>query len=141
MRCVFALALLGALLTSRARALPPQQEPEPELMLSPYSSLVREHYYRVLSRSPTRAFLWELTLPGAGHFYNGFPIQAAVSIGLSVAGASLWVAGAVRDRPVTYWTGVGLFAGGRLYGLISAPVTALLLNAAYRRQLGITGSF
>jgi hypothetical protein len=33
------------------------------------------------------------------------------------------------------------FTAGRVYGLISAPVTAVLLNAAYRRQLGITGRF
>jgi hypothetical protein len=29
------------------------------------------------------------------------------------------------------------FSAGRVYGLISAPVTAALLNAAYRRQFGI----
>jgi hypothetical protein len=108
---------------------------------APYAPLVREHYYRILSRSPTKAFLWELALPGAGHFYVGFPIQAGVAIGLSALGAALWIAGAARDQKALYWTGMATFTAGRVYGLISAPVTAVLLNAAYRRQFGITGRF
>jgi hypothetical protein len=108
---------------------------------TPYGPMVREHYYRILSRSPTKAFLWELLLPGAGHIYNGFPIQAGVAIGLSCAGAALWTVGALRDLPVLWWAGLATFTAGRVYGLISAPVTAVLLNAAYRRQLGITGRF
>jgi hypothetical protein len=106
-----------------------------------YAPQVRAHYYRVLSRSPTKAFLWELALPGAGHIYNGFPIQAAVAIGLSVAGAGMWIGGAVADKPGWWWAGMATFSVGRVYGLISAPVTAVLLNAAYRRQFGITAQF
>jgi hypothetical protein len=122
-----------------ARAQPPGAEEEvPGLMPEPlYASEVRAHYYRLLSRSPTKAFLWELALPGAGHIYTGFPIQAAVAIGLSVAGAAMWIGGAVRDSPGWWWAGMATFTLGRSYGLISAPVSAALLNAAYRRQLGI----
>ena len=47
-----------------------------------------------------------------------------------------WIAGAVRDREPLEWTGVGIFAGARAYGLVSAPLGALLLNAAFRRQFG-----
>lgn len=103
-----------------------------------YAPFVREHYYRLLSRSPTKALLWELALPGAGHFYNGFPIQAGVAIGLSALGAALWIAGAARDAQPLWWAGMATFSAGRAYGLVSAPVTAVLLNAAYRRQFGIT---
>jgi len=103
-----------------------------------YAPFVREHYYRLLSRSPTKAFLWELALPGAGHIYNGFPIQAGIAIGLSALGAALWIAGAARESPALWWAGMATFSVGRVYGLVSAPVTAVLLNAAYRRQFGIT---
>jgi hypothetical protein len=106
-----------------------------------YASEVRNHYYRVLARSPTKAFLWELALPGAGHIYNGFPIQAAVAIGLTVAGAGMWIGGAITDNDGWWWAGMATFSAGRVYGLISAPVTAVLLNAAYRRQFGISGRF
>jgi hypothetical protein len=144
----FGLALCVALAPSPAHAAPPaskSEEPsEPadfESAGSLYAPFVREHFYRILARSPTKAFLWELALPGAGHFYNGFPIQAGVAIGLTLAGAGLWIAGAVRESPLLWWLGMGTFSAGRVYGLISAPVTAVLLNAAYRRQFGITGRF
>jgi hypothetical protein len=143
-----ALALAVALSAPRAQAAPPEAESEEtsepgdfEAAGGLYAPFVREHFYRVLMRSPTKAFLWELALPGAGHFYNGFPIQAGVAIGLSLAGAGLWIAGAARESPLLWWLGMGTFNAGRVYGLISAPVTAVLLNAAYRRQLGITGRF
>lgn len=114
----------------------------PELMVDPlYATQVRAHYYRVLSRSPTKAFLWELALPGAGHVYAGFPIQAAIAAGLTLAGAAMWIGGAVRDHPGWWWAGMGTFTAGRVYGLISAPISAMLLNAAYRRQLGIMARF
>jgi hypothetical protein len=141
---LFALLLSCSLSASLAQAAPPETESEqvvePELG-SLYAPFVRQHFYRILSRSPTQAFLWELALPGAGHIYNGFPIQAGVAIGLSCLGAALWIAGAVRDFPALWWVGMGTFSAGRVYGLISAPVTAVLLNAAYRRQFGITGRF
>lgn len=147
---LFALALSCYSVASAplAHAAPPVKEGEEasspadfESAGSLYAPFVREHYYRILARSPTKAFLWELALPGAGHFYNGFPIQAGVAIGLTLAGAGLWIAGAVRESPLLWWLGMGTFSAGRVYGLISAPVTAVLLNAAYRRQFGITGRF
>jgi hypothetical protein len=143
-----ALFCVCTLLSSAAQAAPSEPEAEGEQeevpaleLASPYTPFVREHFYRILSRSPTKAFLWELALPGAGHIYNGFPIQAGVAIGLSCLGAALWIAGAARDLPALWWLGMGTFTAGRVYGLISAPVTAVLLNAAYRRQFGITGRF
>lgn len=140
-----AALLLACLLAGpgRAHAQPgPEATEVPELLGDPlYASQVRAHFYRVLSRSPTKAFLWELALPGAGHVYVGFRIQAAVAIGLSLAGAAMWIGGAVRDEPGWWWAGMATFTAGRSYGLISAPVSAALLNAAYRRQLGITGRF
>jgi hypothetical protein len=143
-----ALALCSASSAPVARAAPPaaarEELSEPadfETAGGLYAPFVREHFYRILARSPTKAFLWELALPGAGHFYNGFPIQAGVAIGLTLAGAGLWIAGAVRESPLLWWLGMGTFSAGRVYGLISAPVTAVLLNAAYRRQFGITGRF
>jgi hypothetical protein len=130
--------------SSPVQAQPPAAESEPldestdfEAAGGLYAPFLREHYYRVLSRSPTKSFLWELALPGAGHIYNGFPIQAGVAIGLSALGAALWIAGAARDLPPLGWVGMTTFGVGRVYGLISAPVTATLLNAAYRRQFGI----
>jgi hypothetical protein len=138
------LACLAPALSARAapEASADDEDPLAALELdAPYAPLVREHYYRILSRSPTKAFLWELGLPGAGHFYVGFPIQAGVAIGLSALGAALWIAGAARDQKALFWTGMATFTAGRVYGLISAPVTAVLLNAAYRRQFGITRRF
>lgn len=135
---------LSVLLPQTASAASPEAEEEQTEALvsaSPFAPEIREHFYSVLSRSPTKAFLWELALPGAGHVYTGFPIQAAVAAGLSCAGAAMWIAGAVRDLRPWWIAGATTFGVGRVYGLISAPVTAALLNAAYRRQLGITGSF
>ncbi len=140
-----ALASAACAFSSPVRAAPPAAESEQldektdfEAAGGLYAPFVREHYYRLLSRSPSRAFLWELALPGAGHVYNGFPIQAGVAIGLSVLGAALWIAGAARDSAPLWWAGMATFSVGRVYGLVSAPITAVLLNAAYRRQFGIT---
>jgi hypothetical protein len=137
-----ALLLLGLLWTSAvARAEPAPSDVPPLAMESPYAAAIRQHYYALLARSPAKAFLWELGLPGAGHVYSGFYVQAAVAATLSVAGASLWVAGAARDDDALWWAGAGTFAAGRVYGLISAPVSAALLNAAFRRQFGIRSRF
>lgn len=141
----FALALgFAGAVSSPVHAQPPAAASEPldestdfEAAGGLYAPFLREHYYRLLSRSPAKAFLWELALPGAGHVYNGFPIQAGLAIGLSALGAALWIAGAARDVPPLWWVGMATFSAGRVYGLISAPVTAALLNAAYRRQFGI----
>lgn len=108
---------------------------------SPYAPLVREHYYQQLQKNPWRALGWELLAPGFGNFYTGVHAPAAATLGLSLAGAGLWIAGAVRDRPALLWTGVSTFAGARVFGLVSAPVGALLLNAAFRRQLGVSATY
>jgi hypothetical protein len=126
-----------------ARAAPPKREQSPlgAPTLSPSAPAIRQHYYELLARSPTKALLWELALPGAGHVYAGFHVQAVVSMSLSAAGAGLWIAGALRDNEQLWWTGMATFAAGRAYGLISAPLSAALLNAAFRRQLGISARF
>lgn len=139
-----AMALGLACVSSPVQASPPAAEGEQldestdfEAAGELYAPFLREHYYRLLARSPTKAFLWELALPGAGHVYNGFPIQAGIAIGLSALGSALWIAGAGRDSPPLWWAGMATFGVGRLYGLISSPITAMLLNAAYRSQFGI----
>lgn len=140
--CWLVCALL--LMSTRVQAEPPISARAPELELqlaSPYESTIRNHYYALLARSPAKSFLWELALPGAGHVYSGFYVQAAISAGITLTGASLWIAGAVRDDEQLWWAGAGTFAAGRLYGLISAPISAALLNAAFRRQFGITRRF
>lgn len=114
----------------------------PELGLSsPYDAAIRNHYYTLLARSPGKALLLEVALPGAGLAYSKFYLQAAISATLTLAGASLWLAGAVRDDDKLWWAGAGTFASGRLYGVVSAPVSTALLNAAFRRQFGITRHF
>jgi hypothetical protein len=128
---------LSAATPVRAESLSSDEELASLVPAPLYASQVRAHYYQLLSRSPTKAFLWELALPGAGHIYTGFPIQAGVAIGLTLAGAAMWIGGAVRDTPGWWWAGMATFTLGRTYGLISAPVSAALLNAAYRRQLGM----
>lgn len=131
--------LLTLAITLCAASVHAQGSPLPaeDFISSPYDGAVRRHYYDLLSRSPTKSFLWELALPGAGHVYTGFYVQAALSATLTITGASLWIAGAARDNDALWWAGAATFGAGRLYGLISAPVSAALLNAAYRRQLGI----
>jgi hypothetical protein len=111
------------------------------LSYAPYAPLVREHFYRQLRKSPWRALGYELLLPGAGSLYTGLHAPAVGTLGVSLVGASLWVAGALRDRRALAWAGIGTFAAARSYGLVSAPVGAVLLNAAFRHQLGIVSSF
>ena len=108
---------------------------------SPFEVEVRRHAYAQLARSPWRAVGWELLLPGAGSVYTGVHAAAAISLALSVGGACAWIAGARRDRSVTRWLGVATFAAGRVHGLVSAPMSAVLLNAAFRRQLGLSARF
>ncbi|HEX5661728.1 MAG TPA: hypothetical protein VFX59_31270 [Polyangiales bacterium] len=104
---------------------------------SPYTAEVRRHWYATLARNPWRAFGAELLLPGAGNYYVGLNVPAALTLALSCVGASLWIAGARRDRDALMWSGVGLFAGARVYGVVSAPVGAALLNRAFRVQLAL----
>ncbi|HEY6880470.1 MAG TPA: hypothetical protein VI299_20745 [Polyangiales bacterium] len=115
------------------------QEPDPHGvgLESPYAPSVRSYYYAQLAKDPWRALGAELLVPGAGNFYVGLYVPAAITLALSCVGASLWIAGAVRDRDATMWAGVGTFAGARLYGAISAPTSAVLLNSAFRRQFGV----
>jgi hypothetical protein len=124
-------------MTSRARAQDPSAQPA--MLFLPgndeFSADVRRYYYAELHRSPNKALLWELALPGAGNVYNGIWANAIVTVALSAAGASLWIAGAARDRSDLWWAGLGTFAAGRTYGVVSAPVGALLFNRALRRIL------
>jgi hypothetical protein len=108
---------------------------------SPYAPLVREQFYEQLEKRPARALGWELLAPGAGNLYVGLPLPAAATLGLSLLGSSLWIAGALRGHRALMWSGIGTFAGARTYGLVSAPLGAMLLNAAFRRQLGLIGSY
>ncbi len=98
---------------------------------------VRLHYYAELEKRPGRALGYELLFPGAGHAYTGLWAQAFVTAGVSVLGAALWTSGAISDQRALWWAGAGTFALGRSYGLVSAPVGAVMLNAAFQRQLGL----
>ncbi|MEY4514123.1 MAG: hypothetical protein RLZZ450_6245 [Pseudomonadota bacterium] len=113
---------------------------------APYAPLVRQHYYAQLAKNPWRALGWEALLPGAGNLYVGLRVPAAMTLGLSALGAGLWVAGATMQRgaggrAALLWTGVGTLAAARAYGLVSAPIGAALLNAAFRAQLGVSGVY
>ena len=114
---------------------------EEPLLGSPYAPLVRQQFYEHLEKRPARALAWELLAPGAGNYYVGLYVPAAATLGLSLLGSSLWLAGALRDHPALMWTGIGTFAAARTYGLISAPLGAMLLNAAFRKQLGLIGAY
>jgi hypothetical protein len=115
-----------------------QDEPAPAFAPAPFTEEVRRFYYARLRRSPTKALLWDLALPGAGSVYDGFYVNAGITAGLSLLGAGLWIAGAAKDHDALWWSGMGTFVGARVYGVVSAPVAAKLLNAAFRRHLGIT---
>jgi hypothetical protein len=52
-------------------------------------------------------------------------------------GAGLWIAGVRREHDPMLWSGVGIFAGARVYGAVSAPLATMLLNGTFRAQLGI----
>ena len=108
---------------------------------SPYAPLVRQQFYEQLEKRPARALGWELLAPGAGNYHVGLYVPAAATLGLSLLGSSLWLAGALRDHPALMWSGIGTFAAARTYGLVSAPLGAMLLNAAFRRQLGLIGAY
>ena len=137
---VLGLSLSLVLLSSQAASA--RADDEPPALGSPYAPLVRQHYYERLAKDPWRALGWEALLPGAGNLYVGLRVPAAVTIGVSVLGAGLWIAGAASgERPVLLWTGVSTFAAGRVYGLVSAPIGAALLNAAFRGQLGVSGAY
>jgi hypothetical protein len=127
------LALLALMATGSAHAQVSVQ--------TPFDSVVRRHYYERLEKRPLRAFGYELLFPGAGSYYTGVYPPAACTLLFSLAGAGMWIAGARRDQSTVRWTGVGVFSGARAFGLVSAPVGAMLLNAAFRRQLGLTKAF
>lgn len=108
---------------------------------SPYADEMRRHFYAQLEKRPWRALGWELLAPGAGNFYTGLYGPAAATLAASMLGASLWLAGALRGRSGLAYAGIATFACARGYGAVSAPVGALLLNAAYRRELGLDARF
>jgi hypothetical protein len=130
--CVL-LALLPGVATAQ-----PLTERSPLANDTPFAAEVRQHYYQQLAKDPWRAFGAELIMPGAGNYYVGLHVPAAITFALSCVGAGLWIAGAVRDQPALRWSGIGAFSGARVYGAISAPIGAKLLNRAFRRQLGIS---
>lgn len=105
---------------------------------SPFGGILGRHYYEQLRKSPGKALLLDLAVPGAGNVYTGIYANAAITGAVSLLGAALWIAGAASDHDGLWWGGAGVFAAGRAYGLISAPVGAALLNAAFRRQFGLS---
>jgi len=140
-------ALCLLLLALRPVAARADDLPETPPVDAPYAPLVRQHYYAQLAKSPWRALGWEALLPGAGNLYVGLRVPAAITLSVSALGAGLWIAGAtthrasVSGRPALLFTGIGTFAAARVYGLVSAPIGAALLNAAFRGQLGVSGAY
>lgn len=131
MRTLALLLLLLCLAAARVRA----EELPPPFQEAPFAGVLREQYYARLSKSPLRALGYELLLPGAGNAYTGLYGPAAVTLSATLLGAGLWIAGATSDHDALRYAGIATFAGARAYGVVSAPIGAALLNAAYRRQL------
>jgi|GEM_PF-6725464 len=135
-------ALVGISSTARAQEALDEREPPAEragvtpLPLHVMLPEVRTRYYETLRRSPRRAFLLDLALPGAGSVYTKLYANTVVAATLSVAGAGLWIAGAVKHDDALWWSGAGTFAAGRLYGIVSAPIGARWFNAALQSYLG-----
>jgi hypothetical protein len=134
MRALTAALLVASLCLPRSSA-------EAQALDSPYAEEMRHHFYEQLAKSPWRALGFELLLPGAGNWYTGLYGPAAATLAASMVGASLWIAGALRDRSGVAHAGIATFACARGYGVVSAPIGALLLNAAYRRELGLDARF
>lgn len=111
------------------------------LSASPTTREMNRHFYARLRKDPWRALGWEALVPGAGSAYTGIHVQAIVTLSISVLGAGMWTAGALMDHDALWWAGASTFAAARVYGLFSAPIGAMLLNAAFRRQLGIAQRF
>jgi len=140
------LVLLWSVQSARAQSPASPSDSESTSTAAPLtpSRVARDmnaHYYRRLQRDPWRALGWEALCPGAGSYYNGIHVSAVVTLSISVVGAGLWTLGAVLDRDVLWWAGAGTFAAGRAAGLVAAPVGAVRLNAAFRRQLGLAYRF
>jgi len=113
---------------------------EPPYLL-PAVSTTNRHTYLRLRRDPWLAFGYDALVPGAGSLYTGIHVHAIVAFSVSVLGAGLWTAGAIWARDDLWWAGALGFGLGRTYGLVAAPLGAALLNAAFRRQLGIAYHF
>jgi hypothetical protein len=140
-----------------ARADAPADEPAPRLgtgkagsvrdpvelgvSSTPYASELRGHLYARLHKSPARAFGYELLVPGLGYAYAGFRVQAVLSAVATVAGAGLWLGGALSDHDALSYAGIATFATARVVGVAGAPIAAALLNAAFRRRLGVFYAF
>jgi hypothetical protein len=133
---VCALWLASSNGSARAQEQAPEELAVP-FSAHPYAREVRVHYYERLARSPAKALAWDLLLPGAGSLYTGLYVNTIVAASVSLLGASLWVAGAAKDHDALWWSGMATFGAGRAYGVVSAPVGARLLNAAYRRHFGL----
>jgi hypothetical protein len=99
---------------------------------------VRVYYYEQLRRDPVVALGYDALFPGAGSAYSHLYGNAIFAASLSFAGAALWTYGAVADHRPSWWIGASTFALGRTYGLVSAPLGAVFLNGAFRRQLRLT---
>lgn len=143
------MVLLWSVQTARAQSpasLPDTQstsESASTVPLTPSAAArdMNAHYYRRLRRDPWRALGWEALFPGAGSYYNGIHVSAIATFSISVVGAGLWTLGAALDRDALWWAGAGAFTAGRAAGLVAAPVGAVRLNAAFRRQLGLAYRF
>lgn len=142
-----ALVLVLCLVASAVSAQAPAEEVPAAALgvaspsLSPAASASKRHTYLRLRKDPWLALGYDALLPGAGSLYDGIYVHAIAAFSVSLVGAGLWIAGAVSDDERLWWAGATTFGAGRAYGLIAAPWGAALLNAAFRRQLGIAYRF
>jgi hypothetical protein len=135
MRSVLSIALACALSSAVTAS---AQDDFSAVSANPYSPLVRGHLYAQLYKSPLRAGLYEALVPGLGFAYAGFTAQALASALTSAASLGVLIGGAVADKDVVFYTGIGALAASRAYGIAGAPLSATALNAAFRRHLGLT---
>ena len=87
---VLALVLFSALLADASAHAQESASEDAALQAAllggdPFGTEIREHYYEVLRRSPGKAFLLDLALPGAGSVYTGLWANTIVAATLSAA--------------------------------------------------------
>ncbi len=87
------------------------------------------------SRSPMLAFLLELVVPSAGLFYVGDYLGAGLELGGITLGFGVMIATAHSSDPEGFLLGFSLVLGARIYGLITAPISAGRFNRRERERV------
>ena len=95
--------------------------------------MLKGHAEPIKPKSPTTAFLLSLIFPGAGQFYNG-DVSKGLTQALLIAGGLVLVISETSNKPsrsglenrnLTFRVvGITMVAGGVLWSLIDAPISA-----------------